>query len=189
VVGRVDHGHGAHPWAQGGHQGLGKHNGIIAGCRTIHAAPENRVPTSRPHYDVNSIDSSPSPLSRSVFGFGVQRLRKQLDENQPVLVRQRREPRNRGRGRHSRPFGAGENIGSLARTLPKQLRQPRNVDRDAPRLVLREHLRLQRLGLGLPRADVGERLPVRVPDDIAARNLVRAPGCGEAAALASRPAC
>jgi ParG len=27
---------------------VGKHDGIVAGCRTIHAAPENRVPTSRP---------------------------------------------------------------------------------------------------------------------------------------------
>jgi hypothetical protein len=27
---------------------VGKHDGIVAGCRTRHAAPENRVPTSRP---------------------------------------------------------------------------------------------------------------------------------------------
>jgi hypothetical protein len=60
--------------------------------------------------------------------------------------------------------------------LPKQLRQPRDVDGDPPRLILREHLRLQRLDLGLSRVDVGERLPVGVPDDIAAGNPVGGAG-------------
>jgi hypothetical protein len=42
---------------------------------------------------------------------------------------------------------------SIAIRLPEQLRQPRDVGGDPPRLVLREHLRLQRLGLGFPTVD------------------------------------
>ena len=58
----------------------------------------------------------------------------------------------------------------------QQLRQPRDVDGDPPRLVLREHLRLQRFGIVVAGVEVRERLPVGIPDDIAARDLVGAPG-------------
>jgi hypothetical protein len=51
----------------------------------------------------------------------------------------------------------------------------------SPRFVLREHLGLPRLGLVLSRVEVGERLPVGVADDIAAGDLVGAPGRREAA--------
>jgi hypothetical protein len=50
----------------------------------------------------------------------------------------------------------------VALALPEQLGQPRDVDGDAPRLVLRQHFRLQRLRLVLSRADVRKLLPVGV---------------------------
>jgi hypothetical protein len=53
---------------------------------------------------------------------------------------------------------------SIAIHLPKQPRQPRDVDGDPSRLVLREHLRLTRFGFVLSRVDVRERLPVGVPE-------------------------
>jgi hypothetical protein len=56
----------------------------------------------------------------------------------------------------------------LALALAKQLRQPRDVDGDAPRLVLRQHLGLQRFGFTVSGIDVRERLPVGIADDIAA---------------------
>jgi hypothetical protein len=40
--------------------------------------------------------------------------------------------------------------------LPQQLRQPRDVRRDAPRLVGRQHIGLPRLGLGCSGVDVGD---------------------------------
>jgi hypothetical protein len=45
----------------------------------------------------------------------------------------------------------------VALTLPKQLRQPRDIDGDPPRLVRRQHLRLPRLGLviaGIKRQEI-----------------------------------
>jgi hypothetical protein len=48
----------------------------------------------------------------------------------------------------------------LALALAKQLRQPRDVDGDAPRLVLRQHLGLQRFGFAISGKDVRERLTV-----------------------------
>jgi hypothetical protein len=50
-----------------------------------------------------------------------------------------------------------------------------------PRLVLREHLRLPRLGVIVARVEVGERLPVGVSDNIAAGHRGGAPGRREAA--------
>jgi hypothetical protein len=44
-----------------------------------------------------------------------------------------------------------------------------------------ERVRLQRFGYVISRVDVRERLPVGVPDDVAAGHLDSAPGCGEAA--------
>jgi hypothetical protein len=74
---------------------------------------------------------------------------------------------------------------SLARP-PEQLRQPSNVGGNPSRLVLRQHLRSQRFGFVLSRADVRERLPVGVPDDMAAGHLVSTPWCGEAASSRAR---
>jgi hypothetical protein len=65
---------------------------------------------------------------------------------------------------------------SLALALSQQLRQPRDVDGDPPRLVRRQDLRLPSLGLVLSRVQVGERLPSRVAHDVAARDLVGPPG-------------
>jgi hypothetical protein len=48
------------------------------------------------------------------------------------------------------------------------LRQPRDVDGDPPRFVLRQHLGLQRFGFVVSGIDVRERLPVGVADDITA---------------------
>jgi hypothetical protein len=64
---------------------------------------------------------------------------------------------------------------------PKQLRQPRDVDGDRPRLVFRQHLGLQRFGFAFSGVDVGDRLTVGVTDDIAAGDLFGAPGRREAA--------
>jgi hypothetical protein len=55
-----------------------------------------------------------------------------------------------------------------------------NVRRNAPRLVHREHFRRVGLRLRLAGIDIGERLPGRVLHDIAARDLFRVPGRGEA---------
>jgi hypothetical protein len=54
----------------------------------------------------------------------------------------------------------------LALALPEQLRQPRDVDGDAPPLVLGQHLGLQRFGFPFSGIDVRERLIVGVADDI-----------------------
>jgi hypothetical protein len=40
-------------------------------------------------------------------------------------------------------------LGSTGIGLPQQLRQPRDVDGDPPRLVLRQHLGLERVAAGL----------------------------------------
>jgi hypothetical protein len=65
--------------------------------------------------------------------------------------------------------------------LCQQLQQSRDVASDPPRLIRREHLRLPRLGLVLARVDIGQRLPVGVMHDIAARYSFGAPGGREAA--------
>ena len=44
--------------------------------------------------------------------------------------------------------------------LPEQLRQPRGVDRDPPRLVERESLGLPSFGFAVAAAHVGQRLPL-----------------------------
>jgi hypothetical protein len=77
--------------------------------------------------------------------------------------------------------GSRRDLGSIAICLPKQLRQPRDVDGDASRLILREHLGLPRLVFVVAGLEVGERLPIGVPDDVAAGHLVGAPGRREAA--------
>jgi hypothetical protein len=75
----------------------------------------------------------------------------------------------------------GRALGLLSLALPQQLRQPGDVDRNAPRFVLREHVGLPSFGLGCSGIDVGDRLPVRVTDAIAAGYRVGAPGWREAA--------
>jgi hypothetical protein len=50
--------------------------------------------------------------------------------------------------------------------LPEQFRQPRDVDGYPAGLVLLQHLCLPRFGLVVAGVDVGERLPVGVPDDV-----------------------
>jgi hypothetical protein len=45
----------------------------------------------------------------------------------------------------------------VALGLPQQLRQPCDVDRDAPRLVEGEHLRLPRFGFVVSRGGMGRR--------------------------------
>jgi hypothetical protein len=44
---------------------------------------------------------------------------------------------------------------SVALSLPQQLRQPRDVDRNPPRLVLRQQLRLKGLGRVVARIEIG----------------------------------
>jgi hypothetical protein len=63
----------------------------------------------------------------------------------------------------------------LPLALSQKLRQPRDVRRDAPRLVFREHVRLPRFYLGLAAVDVGDRLSTGVADDIAAGYRVGVP--------------
>jgi hypothetical protein len=58
--------------------------------------------------------------------------------------------------------------GSIGLTFPEQLWQPRDVNGDPSRLVVREHLRLSGISLGLPTVEICERLTGGVPDDIAA---------------------
>jgi hypothetical protein len=65
--------------------------------------------------------------------------------------------------------------------LSLQVRQPRNIDRDPPRLVRREHLRLAGFGITVAGVDEGKGLPVGVADDIPARDgigMPRAQGSG-----------
>jgi hypothetical protein len=59
--------------------------------------------------------------------------------------------------------------------FPEQVRQPRDVEGDPSRLVVREHLRLPCIGLGLPTVEIRERLPGGITDNIAAGHLVGAP--------------
>jgi hypothetical protein len=63
---------------------------------------------------------------------------------------------------------------SIAITLPKQIRQPRDVDGDPPRFVFRQHLGLQRFGFAVTGIDVREPLPVGVADDVAAGGILSA---------------
>jgi hypothetical protein len=65
--------------------------------------------------------------------------------------------------------------------LPEHLRQPGDVDGDAPRLVLRQDLSLPRLTIVVAAVEVGERLPAGVPNDVTARYLVGVPGRWETA--------
>jgi hypothetical protein len=74
---------------------------------------------------------------------------------------------------------------AVAVPLPQQLRQPRHVDGNPPRFVLRENLRLPCFVFVVARIDVRERLPVGVTDDIATRNFVGTPGRREAAGARS----
>jgi hypothetical protein len=67
--------------------------------------------------------------------------------------------------------------------LPKQLRQARDVDGDTSRLVLRQDLRLPCLGIVVAGVEVRQRLPIGVPDDIAAGYQAGVPGGWEAAAV------
>ena len=65
----------------------------------------------------------------------------------------------------------GVDFDRLIVDAPKKLRQPRDVQRDPPRLVLRQHLRLPRFG-------EHKRLPARIADDVAAGHLVGMSGRG-----------
>jgi hypothetical protein len=56
-----------------------------------------------------------------------------------------------------------------------------NVGRDAPRLVFREHFRLDRFGFIRPAVDVSERLAVGIAHDVATGHLFDAPRRGETA--------
>src|ERR1700722_16604399 len=59
----------------------------------------------------------------------------------------------------------------LPLALPKQLRQPRDVECDAARLVGGEHLGLPRVGLALTAVQIGDSLTVRVTNNVAAGHL------------------
>src|ERR1700693_2863179 len=63
----------------------------------------------------------------------------------------------------------------------QQFRQSCDVHRNTARFVLREHLRLHRLGIVRPAVDVGERLAVGVADHVAAGDLLGSPWGGQAA--------
>jgi hypothetical protein len=63
----------------------------------------------------------------------------------------------------------------------QQLRQTRDVDRDPSRLVLGQDFCLSCFGITVAGVYEGERLPVGVPDDIAAWRWVGVPGRREAA--------
>jgi hypothetical protein len=69
----------------------------------------------------------------------------------------------------------------IAPSPPEQLRQPCDVERDPSRLVVREHLCLSGISLGLPTVEICERPTGGVPDHIAARYRVDAPGRRKAA--------
>jgi hypothetical protein len=69
----------------------------------------------------------------------------------------------------------------VALTLPKQLRRPSDVDGDSTRLVLREHLGLQRFGRVLTQVQIGERLAAGVADYVTTGDGVGPPGRREAA--------
>jgi hypothetical protein len=56
----------------------------------------------------------------------------------------------------------------IAIGFSKQLRQPRDVNGDPPRLVLRQDFGLPRLGIVVAGVEVRQRLPVGVADDLAA---------------------
>jgi hypothetical protein len=63
--------------------------------------------------------------------------------------------------------------------LPEQLRQPRDVDGDPSRLVVREHVGLPCLSIVVAGVEVREGLTVGVPDDIAAGHRVGCQGGGK----------
>jgi hypothetical protein len=67
----------------------------------------------------------------------------------------------------------------LVATLPEQLRQPRDVDGDRSRLVVREHRCLSGFMLGLSTVEIRARLPGGVTDNIAAGHLVGALSLGD----------
>jgi hypothetical protein len=50
-------------------------------------------------------------------------------------------------------------------SLAKQLRRPRDVDRDPPRLVRGEYLRLLRVVGVVAAVEISQRLPIGMPDD------------------------
>ena len=71
--------------------------------------------------------------------------------------------------------------GSVAIRLRNQLRQPCDVDSDAPRLILREHLGLQSFRRIVARVQIGERLAAGVADYVTTGDGVGPPGRREAA--------
>ena len=77
-------------------------------------------------------------------------------------------PRSALRAHHAKRDGL------VAIRLPEQLRQPRDVDGDPSSFVVREHLCLSGISLGLPTVEIRERLTGGVADDIAAGHLVSA---------------
>jgi hypothetical protein len=85
------------------------------------------------------------------------------------------------RGAGDRPMVRQSAEGSVAIRLRNQLRQPCDVDSDAPRLILREHLGLQSFRRIVARVQIGERLAAGVADDVAARNGFGSPWWREAA--------
>jgi hypothetical protein len=64
-------------------------------------------------------------------------------------------------------------------SLPQQLGQPRDVDGGRARVVFRQYLRLPGFVLVFAGVDLRQRLPVGVPDDIAARHRIGAPRAGK----------
>jgi hypothetical protein len=74
-------------------------------------------------------------------------------------------------------FRSGAGRARPSPTAPATVR----CDRDAPRLVDREHLRLPRFGFAVPRVEVRESLSVGVANNEAARRQVGVPGRREKA--------
>jgi hypothetical protein len=111
----------------------------------------------------------------------------QLSASIDDLANKARLARWAARGPRPVSLMAGRGAGMAGRSslvalrLPQQLRQPRDVDRDAPRLVGGEHLRLPRFVFVLAAVEVGKNLPIGVADNVAAGDLVGMPGRGEAA--------
>src|SRR5262245_65685701 len=66
------------------------------------------------------------------------------------------------------------------RSLSEYLRQPRDIDRDPPRLVKGQFLGLDGFAFGGTRIEIGERLTCRIANHIAARKFLFAPRRGEA---------
>src|SRR5262245_5118294 len=83
------------------------------------------------------------------------------------------------------PFAANQDghirrLPRAHRERPRDFRQPRDVDRDPPRLVKGQLPSLDGFAFGGTRIEIGERLTCRIANHVAAREFLFAPRRGEA---------